>query len=34
MQVYQDTLIDDGTESENEEEAENLEESEVEAIEE
>ena len=34
MQVYQDTLIDDGTESENEEEAENLEESEVEAVEE
>ena len=34
MQVYQDTIIDDGTESENEEEAKNSEESEVEAIEE
>ena len=34
MQVYQDTIIDDGTESENEEEAENSEKSEVEAIEE
>ncbi len=33
MQVYQDTLIDDGSESDNEEENENSEESEVESVE-
>ena len=33
MQVYQDTIIDDGSESDNEEENENSEESEVESVE-